>query len=334
MPASSPQRLLYRTKRFSRRLHRKLGRFTQIASELVVQICARAGFHGIIDVRKIRDVLSREFRMTTDRNPQARQMGDESMARNLAFQAQAIWPQEQALFDRYALFGALRILDLGCGTGEITRRLAERYTQAEILGIDILEGNLAIARRESGEFAGRVSYATGDAFALDQPDAQFDLVVCRHMSQAVPDFALVLDEIGRVLKPGGWLHLLSEDYAMLRMPRGARDPDAFWVGTVLPYLESIRCDGRIGRHSPPLLQQRGYTDIAVDYIIVDTLRVSRETFADILRAWRDGFAETLAHASMRDIADVSADFDAMIAAITTPPNYAVWHVPVVSGRRG
>lgn len=38
---------------------------------------------------------------------------------------------------------------------------------------------------------------------------------------------------------------------MLRIPRGARDPDRFWVDTVLPYLESIGCDGRIGRHTPP-----------------------------------------------------------------------------------
>lgn len=260
-------------------------------------------------------------------------MGDESMARNLAFQARAIWPQEQALFHRYALSGNLRILDLGCGTGEITRRLAEHYPQAEIIGVDILEGNLAIARRESTAFGARVHYEAGDAFALKFADAHFDLVVCRHMSQAVPDFPRVLDEIGRVLKAGGWLHLLSEDYAMLRMPRGARDPDRFWVDTVLPYLESIGCDGRIGRHSPALLEQRHYADIAVDYVVVDTLRVPRDTFAGILRAWRDGYVEPLANASGRDPADVRADFDAMIDAIATPPAYVVWHVPVISGRR-
>lgn len=269
--------------------------------------------------------------MNTDRNPQAQQMGDESMARNLAFQAQAIWPQEQALFDRYGLSGAIRILDLGCGTGEITRRLAQRYPQAQIAGVDILDSNLAIARRNNaGE---RIRYEVGDAFALQFADAHFDLVVCRHMSQAVPNFGAVLDEIGRVLKPQGWLHLLSEDYAMLRMPRGARDPDKFWVENALRYLESIGCDGRIGRHSPPLLEQRGYAAIAVDYIIVDTLRVPRATFAGILRAWRDGYVEPLAQATGRDPADVRADFDAMITSIETPPNYAVWHVPVISGRR-
>ncbi|MEO7324397.1 MAG: class I SAM-dependent methyltransferase [Dokdonella sp.] len=271
--------------------------------------------------------------MSADHNPQATQMGDESMARTLTFQAQAIWPQERVLFDRYDLSGRLRILDLGCGTGEITRRLAERYAQAEVIGVDILDGNLAIARRDNAAFGERVQYEVGDAFALTYAEQTFDLVVCRHMSQAVPDFSRVLDEICRVLKRGGWLHLLSEDYAMLRMPRGARDPDRFWVDTVLPYLESIGCDGRIGRHSPALLEQRGYTNLAVDYVVVDTLRVPRTTFAGILIAWRDGYVEPLAEASGRDPCDVRADFDAMIAAVETPPAYVVWHVPVVSGRR-
>ena len=130
--------------------------------------------------------------MTQDRNPQAEQMGDESMVRNLAFQADAIWPQEVGLFDRYGLSGELRILDVGCGTGEITRRLARLYPQAHVIGNDILESNLALARRDSQELAGRVEFQHGDAFAMAFPDNTFDLLVCRHMSQAVPDFPLVL----------------------------------------------------------------------------------------------------------------------------------------------
>ncbi|MFC7302281.1 class I SAM-dependent methyltransferase [Cognatiluteimonas weifangensis] len=273
--------------------------------------------------------------MAHDRNPQAEQMGDESMARNLAHQAQAIWPQEQRLFERYGLAGELRILDLGCGTGEITRRLAQRYPQATLLGIDILEANLARAR--AGDTAGdRIRYAQGDAFALSCGDAEFDLVTCRHMSQAVPDFAQVLAEITRVLKPGGWLHLLSEDYAMLHFPAPepqAFDPDRFWNQNVIAFLQGMGCDGRIGRHTPALLAQAGYSDIAMDYIVVDTLRVPRATFAGILGAWRDGYVEPLAAAAGRDPAAVRADFERMLAAIRTPPQYAVWHVPVASARR-
>lgn len=258
-------------------------------------------------------------------------MGDASMARTLAFQAEAIWPQEAPLFDRYRLQGALQILDLGCGTGQITRRLAQRYPEARIVGVDILEANLDRARVDSAGFEARIDYRTGDAFALEFDDAAFDLVVCRHLSQAVPDFGLVLDEITRVLRPGGWLHLLSEDYLMLHMPDGPREPDRFWLDGPIAFLRNIGCDGRIGRHSPPLLDMRGYTRIAMDYIVVDTLRVPRTVFAGIIGAWRDGYVAPLAAATGRDPLEVRKDFDAIIAAIETPPCYAVWHVPVVSG---
>jgi ubiquinone/menaquinone biosynthesis C-methylase UbiE len=274
--------------------------------------------------------------MNSERNPQAEQMGDESMARNLAHQAEAIWPQEQRLFDRYGLSGPLRILDLGCGTGEITRRLADRYPGATLLGVDILEGNLELARRGSAAFGERIRYAKGDAFALECADAEFDLVACRHMSQAVPDFPLVLREITRVLKPRGWLHLLSEDYGMLHFPArdaGAFDPDRFWNTNAIAFLRTIRCDGRIGRHSPELLQASGYSDIAMDYVTVDTLRVPRDTFAGIISAWRDGYSAPIAAAAQRTVEAVAADFDMMIAAIRTPPQYVVWQVPVVSGRK-
>ena len=272
--------------------------------------------------------------MSDPRNPQAEQMGDESMARNLAWQAQAIWPQEQRLFARYALEGVIEVLDLGCGTGEITRRLAQRYPQARLLGVDILEGNLARARL-GDDSGGRIHYAQGDAFALDAADASFDLVVCRHMSQAVPDFPQVLAEITRALKPGGWLHLLSEDYGMLHFPATdpAFDPDRFWLDNAISFLHDVGCDGRVGRHSPTLLAQAGYTDIAMDYVVVDTLRVPREAFAGILSAWRDGYVESLAQASGRDPLQVRGDFDRMIEAIRTPPQYVAWQVPVASGKK-
>lgn len=288
--------------------------------------------------------------MSMDRNPQAEQMGDESMARNLAHQAQAIWPQEQALFERYGLKGEVAILDVGCGTGEITRRLAARYPQARLLGLDILEGNLMLARRDSAALGERVRYETGDAFALTQADASVDLLVCRHMSQAVPEFPRVLAEFRRVLRPGGWLHLLSEDYGMLHMAvlghpgsRGGgtsgrarvapRDPDRFWNQVVVPFLDGLGCDGRIGRHSPTLLAQAAFVDIAMDYLTIDTLRVPRATFAGILEAWRDGYSPALAESSARSLDDIHAEFDAILDSIRLPPNYAVWHVPVVSGRR-
>jgi ubiquinone/menaquinone biosynthesis C-methylase UbiE len=268
-----------------------------------------------------------------DTNPQAEQMGDASMLRTLAHQADAIWPQEQALFARYALAPAARILDLGCGSGEITRRLAELFQHATLLGIDILEGNLAHARTANAAFGARVEFRQGDAFALPLEDASFDLVVCRHMSQAVPGFPRVLAEIDRVLRHGGVVHLLSEDYAMLHLPDADGATDAFWQGAVLKFLADIGCDGRIGRHSLPLVRALGYHDTRIDYVVVDTERVPRATFAGILRAWGDGFAGVLAGATSRPVAEVEAQFEAMARSVEDPAKYAVWQVPIISGRK-
>lgn len=271
--------------------------------------------------------------MKDERNPQAHQMGDESMARTLEHQARAIWPQEAPLLDRYGLEGPLRILDLGCGTGQITRRLAGRYPEATVLGVDILEGNLQIARRESTSFGARVSYEQGDAFALRfDPDA-FDLVVCRHMSQSIPDFPLALAEMTRVLKPGGWLHLLSEDYGMLHFAVGELDPDDLWHDVVFDFFRRTRCDGRVGRHSFGLLRGLGYLAVRVDYAVVDPLRVEREDFVGIMRAWRDGYVDVLADTTGRDRIEVKRRFDAIVASVEGPDQYAVWHVPIISGSK-
>src|SRR5688500_14971256 len=120
-----------------------------------------------------------------DRNPQAKEMADESMVRNLAAQADAIWPQEEPVFRRHALPEAPRILDVGCGTGEIAIRLAELFPRATILGVDIIESHLELARRRTTQLGARVTFQIADAFELPFDDRSFDLVVCRHVLQAI-----------------------------------------------------------------------------------------------------------------------------------------------------
>src|SRR5947207_14176724 len=72
-------------------------------------------------------------------NPQAKEMADESMVRNLAAQAEAIWLQEKHLFDRYRLPVDANVLDAGCGTGEISLRLAQLAPHARVLGVDVID---------------------------------------------------------------------------------------------------------------------------------------------------------------------------------------------------
>ncbi|HEU5478546.1 MAG TPA: class I SAM-dependent methyltransferase, partial [Candidatus Tumulicola sp.] len=117
----------------------------------------------------------------TDLNPQAKQMADESMVRNLAAQANAIWPQEAPLFDRYALPAAPRILDAGCGTGEIASRLAERFPGGSVLGVDIVDAHLELARARYARLAPRLQFEHQSIFELSAANDTFDLTVCRHV---------------------------------------------------------------------------------------------------------------------------------------------------------
>jgi ubiquinone/menaquinone biosynthesis C-methylase UbiE len=271
--------------------------------------------------------------MPQDRNPQAEQMADESMIRNLAAQANAIWPQEQPLFARYGLPPDCRIADIGCGSGEITSRLAEMFPRSEAVGIDILEHTVALARGRHAALAPRVTFQQGDAFELKLPSAHFDLVVCRHVTQSVPEPERVLAELKRICKPGGWLHVLSEDYGMLHFTPGAMDSDRFWHECVRAAAAGMGVDERIGRRTWPLLRQLGLEQLAVDYVTVDTVRVPRETFAAIIEAWRDGYTEVLSQHSKFSREEVSAHFEHMIASIRHPDQYAVWQVPVLGGRK-
>jgi SAM-dependent methyltransferase len=271
--------------------------------------------------------------MAKHRNPQAEQMADESMLRNLTAQAIAIWPQEAPFFERYNLPPNARIADIGCGSGEITVRLAARYPQAEIVGVDILESSVAYARKQHASLAPRVQFHQGDAFELKFPDAQFDLVVCRHVTQAVPEPERVLAELKRICRAGGWVHVLSEDYGMLYMPPGRVDPDRLWHEGVIPFAHNTGTDARIGRRTWSLMNDLGLVDLRVSDVIVDTVCVSRDVFAAIMEAWRDGYTDALARHTSLTAYEVRELFDYTIETIRDPRQYAAWHIPVVSGRK-
>src|SRR5437899_10077444 len=134
----------------------------------------------------------------TDLNPQAKQMADESMVRNLSAQAQAIWPQEVPLLRRYPLPSAPRILDAGCGTGEASSRLAELFPRASVLGVDIVDSHLELARTRFAELAPRLSFEHQSVFELQAADRSFDLAVCRHVIHSIPYPDRVMAQLARI----------------------------------------------------------------------------------------------------------------------------------------
>lgn len=265
-------------------------------------------------------------------SPQQKEMADESMVRNLAAQAEAIWPQESAIFARHPL-GEAKVLDVGCGTGEIIARLAGTYPQATFTGIDLEEPHLRRAAERCAAFASRVGFRQGDAMDLPFDDGSFDFVICRHVVQAVPDAARVIAEIGRVVRPGGRIHLIAEDYGMLWCHPTELDADGFWQVFPPRFGAAVGCDLHVGRKAFTLLHDARMADIAADYVVVDTLRVPRETFARIWEAWRDGYTDSMVEYCGTTRAELDRRWREMIDCVRDPRGYALWQVPVWTARR-
>ena len=120
---------------------------------------------------------------------------------------------------------------------------------------------------------------------------------------------------------------------MLHMAAGAVDPDRLWHEGVIEFTRRTHTDARIGRRTWAIMNDLGLRDLHVDYMIVDTVRVPRETFATIIRAWSDGYSEVLAENSKLSLDEVRALFEQSVNAILDPRQYAVWHIPVVSGQK-
>jgi demethylmenaquinone methyltransferase/2-methoxy-6-polyprenyl-1,4-benzoquinol methylase len=103
------------------------------------------------------------------------------------------------------------VLDVACGTGDLTRAFADAGARS-VTGLDFTEEMLAIARTKPLDVRGGdtpITYLNGDAQALPFDDASFDIVSIAFGIRNVADPAQALREFRRVLRPGGRLVVLE-----------------------------------------------------------------------------------------------------------------------------
>lgn len=115
-----------------------------------------------------------------------------------------------AAVDLFAAGRTLRVIEPGIGTGRITLPLA--VAGHRVAGIDVSANMLETCaqKAEALGVADRVSLVGGDATSLPVPDGAFDLGVIASLLYLVPDWESVLDELARVLTPGGMIVHLVE----------------------------------------------------------------------------------------------------------------------------
>ena len=201
-----------------------------------------------------------------------------------------------------------------------------------MLGVDIIDAHLDLARARYAGLAPRLSFEHQSVYELKAADRSFDLTVCRHVLHSIPYANRAIAELARVTRRGGYLHLIPADYGMLHFERGELDPRDFWHTAPASFGSATGTDLFMGRHTFGILASLKLVDIKVDYVVVDTVRVPRETFATIIEAWRDGYAESIAQLTPFTRESAEAYFNRMIENIRDPRAYAVWMVPVVSAR--
>ncbi len=103
-----------------------------------------------------------------------------------------------------------RVLELACGTGEVTRVL--RALELEIDAVDFAEPMLERARAKHGD---QVTFHLADAENPPLPEGAFDAVVARHLVWTLTEPAAALAAWARLLKPGGVLIVIDGDWVSL-----------------------------------------------------------------------------------------------------------------------
>jgi len=133
-----------------------------------------------------------------------------------------------------------RVLDVGCGGGILSDSMAVKG--ADVVGIDMGEAQLSVAKLHQLESGQKVEYIHSSVEAMAQKHAgSFDLVTCMEMMEHVPDPASVVNACAKLVKPGGdvffstinrtpkafALAIIGAEYLLKMLPKGTHEYQKF-----------------------------------------------------------------------------------------------------------
>lgn len=195
---------------------------------------------------------------------------DETRARALADRALELRGRAEdevraraAYLDLLALTPGERVLDVGCGSGVVTRDLARRVAPGgRAVGLDPSPALLAIAAElaAAAGLADAIEWREGDARALPFDDGRFDAALAVTTLCHIPDGTRAVSELVRVVRPGGRVGVFDRDNDSYIIAHPDR---ALTRRIVAAGSDHTTVDGWLIRRLPRLLRQAGLADVRV-----------------------------------------------------------------------
>jgi demethylmenaquinone methyltransferase/2-methoxy-6-polyprenyl-1,4-benzoquinol methylase len=124
-----------------------------------------------------------------------------------------------------------RVLDVACGTGDLSLTISERARRAEVTGLDFCRPMLDVARRKADERGRAIPFVEGDALALPFDEGAFDAVTIAFGLRNLASVERGLSELFRVVRPGGLVCVLEFSQPVVPV---LRELFGFYFTRVLP----------------------------------------------------------------------------------------------------
>jgi len=164
-----------------------------------------------------------------------------------------------AAFAPLRLRPGLRVLDVGCGTGDHVRVMAPLVAPGSAVGVDLSATLIACAQRRTAPAGAHVSFQIGDACELPFADAAFDRVVASQVLLHLADPWRAVAQMRRVLRPGGLVSIGEWDWDSTCLALTDRELGRRFTHMLCDQMNN----GLIARELTWQLARSGFTDVAV-----------------------------------------------------------------------